>query len=55
MLSGPETVTKIFLKLFPRDKKLRGMKRNTIFSLPDGKFLKLVFKVQFKFLTSSWF
>lgn len=44
MLSGPEIVTEIFLKLFLRDKKLRGMKRNTIFSFSDGKSLKLGFK-----------
>lgn len=46
MLTGPEIDwTGIFLILFPRDKKLRRIERATIFSSPDGKSLKLGFKV----------
>lgn len=45
MLTGPELVTEIFLKLHPRDKKLMGMKRATVFSPPNGKSLKLGSKV----------
>lgn len=54
MLTGPEIVTEIFLKLLPRDKKLRGMKRAAMFSPLNGKSLKLGFNIQFQFLKSSW-
>lgn len=54
MLTGLEIVTEIFLKLFIRNKKLRGMRKAVLFSPLGGQSLKEGLKVQFKFLKSSW-
>jgi len=54
MLTGLEIVTEILLKLFLRNKKLKGIKRAVLFSPLDGQSLKEGFNVQSKFLISSW-
>lgn len=45
MLTGLEIVTEILLKLFLRNKKVRGTKTAALFSSLGGQSLKEAFKV----------